>query len=83
MTTRIPTNLAAPAVRGPATQTLTKPAQVPQQALVRPAVQDAPQGIVAGGCFPPDQGQFPGGSLPFPKPLPRFPKPFPSPLPPD
>ena len=71
MTTRIPSNCVAPAVRGPFTQTVTKPAIEP----AKPAPQDTRHGIVAGGCFPPDHGHFP-------HPLPHHPLPFPQPFPP-
>ncbi|QSQ21644.1 hypothetical protein JY651_41830 [Pyxidicoccus parkwayensis] len=92
MTTRIPTKIAAPAVRGPFTQTVTKPTIEP----VKPNLPDARRGIVAGGCFPPDHGHFPhkphplphpGGHLPHlphkphPLPFPQHPAPFPFPKP--
>ncbi|WP_163999080.1 hypothetical protein [Pyxidicoccus caerfyrddinensis] len=94
MTTRIPTNLVVPAVRGSVTSTtqaLTKPTTEP----VKTALPEPRQGIVAGGCFPPDHGHFPqlphhphplphfpGGHLPHhPHPLPHHPSPFPFPQP--
>ncbi|MCY1018437.1 hypothetical protein [Pyxidicoccus sp. MSG2] len=85
MTTRIPTNLVAPAVRGSATRTtqaLTKPTTEP----VKTALPEPRRGIVAGGCFPTDHGHFPhhphlpGGHLPH-HPLPHHPAPFPFPKP--
>lgn len=78
MTTRIPANLVAPAVRGPNTQPVAKPTTEPA-ALPQPEPR---HGIVAGGCFPPDHGHFPGGHLPHhPLPFPHHPGPFPFPHP--
>ncbi|MFP2931407.1 hypothetical protein ACLESO_40720 [Pyxidicoccus sp. 3LG] len=73
MTTRLTTNLAAPAVRTTtptATPAVTtKPATLakPEATSANPA--NSRQGIAAGGCFPPPQDDF----RPLPKPFPTRP----------